>query len=91
MSAAESVVVLTTLKHLGEGYRIITPEGVYPAIVETVDWEDEEGERAIADLSDDSELSGPGDMAIAAVWHEDADKVTAAEIAAAPAIKWTRS
>lgn len=73
----------TMLKDVGEGYCILTQEGLLPQIL-WVGWAEEAGDIYEIELEDESYLLGPGAILVTSIWHEDADSVTAVELAAAP-------
>jgi hypothetical protein len=67
--------------HVGEGYRIVQPDGTATAPVMAVRWTDGEGEfaeygdtpvRAVLALDDGDELDLPGDAMLSVIWHADA-------------------
>ncbi|CAM3860521.1 hypothetical protein EV679_2133 [Kerstersia gyiorum] len=82
---AEAPIENTTLRDVGEGYRVLYATGLSPEI-DQVSWEDEEGEYAVVSFIDGTELKGAGNLAVHAVWHEDAASVTPAHLAQAPAL-----
>lgn len=81
---AKPELVSTTLKDVGEGYCILTREGLLPQIL-WVGWAEDPGDIYEIELEDESYLLGSGSTPVSAIWHEDAGSVTAAELATAPA------
>lgn len=75
----------TRFKDLGEGYQILTRDGLLPH-VEWVDWLEDEGALAQAVLEDDSEVTGAGSIELRAVWHENADLITPEDLANSPTL-----
>jgi hypothetical protein len=57
---------------IGEGYRIVHPDGTATEPVMAVDWH---ADRAVVILDDGDELDLPGDTMLSAIWHEDATDV----------------
>jgi hypothetical protein len=62
---------------IGEGYRIVRPDGSATAPVTWVDWDGEDGApaRAHVRLDDGDVLDLPGDTLVSAVWHADAHDI----------------
>ncbi|CAM4235314.1 hypothetical protein KESI111651_09355 [Kerstersia similis] len=82
---ADALIEITTLRNVGEGYRILYAEGLSPEI-DQVSWEDEEGDVAVVSFVDDTEIKGAGNLAVHAVWHEDAARVTPDHLKQAPVL-----
>jgi hypothetical protein len=68
----EGRVTQIAAAHIGEGYRIIHPDGTATAPVMAVDWHPG---RAVLVLDDGDELDLPSDTMLSAIWHEDATDV----------------
>jgi hypothetical protein len=73
-------VMRVTAADIGEGYRIVQPDGTATAPVMSVEWTDfdevtETAARAVLFLDDGDELDLPGDAVLSAIWHEDATDV----------------
>lgn len=81
--AGSSKVAVVELRHVNEGTNILTPDGLLP-YVEWVDWTGDtaEGLTVEVQLHDDTMLVGDGLTLVSTVWHEDADTVTMADLAA---------
>lgn len=85
MDSVSHEIEVTTLKDIGEGYRILTREGLLPE-VQWVDWTEEDGISVEVVLGDDSELTGSGATQVRVIWHENAELVTQQDLAAAASI-----
>lgn len=63
-------------QNLGEGYRIVTEDGVLSPMIEWVDWvqqSDEEGDIKVdVQFSDESSQVFDKDVKLNQIWHEDA-------------------
>lgn len=84
-AATSHEIEVSTLKDVGEGYRILTREGLLSEI-QWVDWTQEDGVLVEVVLADDSELTGPGATQVRAIWHENAELVTPQDLAASPSV-----
>lgn len=80
-----SLIEKTLFKDLGEGYCVLSTSKVF-ASVEWVDWLEEDGQLTEATLSDDSILRGSGNIELHVIWHEDIEKLSAAELATVAAL-----
>lgn len=83
-TSTEPELAYTMLKDVGEGYCILTQEGLLPQVL-WVGWVEEAGDTYEIELFDESYVLGDGATPVVSIWHEDAESVTAAHLAAAPA------